>query len=508
MQLKKQVILLILDGFGHREEKENNAVALANTPHLDKLKQQYPYNTINASERNVGLPQGQFGNSEVGHLNIGAGRVVEQDITRIDSAIEQHQFAHNPTLQSAFSKIQANQSLHLLGLFSDGGVHSHMAHFFATLDAAIAFGLKSIVVHPFLDGRDTPPQSAEPYLTTLESYIQKHPQVSIGTIMGRFYSMDRDNRWERVEPAYQALVDNKAPFYAQSALEALQMGYERNEHDEFIQPTIIQDGHPIKNGDVVLFLNFRADRARELTSALLSADFSGFNRTKIQLSYFASMTSYGDQFPYPVLFAPNQIKNSFGEYVSSLGLSQLRIAETEKYPHVTYFFSGGHEACYPKEERILVPSPKVKTYDLQPQMSAYEVTDHIVKAVEKHQFDVIICNFANGDMVGHSGVLSAAIAAVETLDECVGRIVDIAKQEGVEVLITADHGNCERMFDHVHDQVHTQHTLDPVPFLYIGRKAHIKSGGALKDIAPSLLAMMGLAKPEEMTGESLIEFDE
>ena len=502
---KKTAILLILDGFGVREDTQDNAVLQAHTPNLDQYRKQFAYNTINASERMVGLPRGQFGNSEVGHLNIGAGRVVEQDITRIDIAIEEGKYAQNAVLQDTFNKAKSTK-LHLLGLFSDGGVHSHVDHIFATIDAAIAAGVVQIVVHPFLDGRDTPPKSAEPFLQKLESYCNKYTSVQIGTVMGRFYAMDRDKRWERVSAAYQALVENTAPFHAQNALQALSMGYERDEMDEFIQPTIIGNGHPIEDGDVVLFLNFRADRARQLTIALTDASFNEFPHKKVKLAGFASMTSYGDQFVFPVLFVPHKIQNSFGEYISAQGLTQLRIAETEKYPHVTYFFSGGTETPFAGEERILVPSPKVKTYDLQPQMSAYEVTEHIVDVLNQHRFDVIICNFANGDMVGHSGHLDAAIKAVETLDKCVGKIVEAAQKNNAEVLITADHGNCEQMFDNKHHQIHTQHTLNPVPFIYIGRQATIKSGGALKDIAPSLLSILGLPKPPEMTGDSLIEF--
>lgn len=506
MHIKKPVILLILDGFGHRQEGSDNAILHAKTPTLDHLISKYAYGTINASERSVGLPRGQFGNSEVGHLNIGAGRVVEQDITRIDIDIENHKFAQNPTLKTAFSHAIAPKALHLIGLFSDGGVHSHIDHFFATLDAAIDAKVENIIVHPFLDGRDTPPRSSEAYLYKLEDYIKLHPQVKIGTVIGRFYSMDRDNRWERVEAAYQALVNNQAPFQAASSLDALKAAYDRDENDEFVQPTIIAGGEPIKDGDVVLFLNFRADRARELTSALTLPEFNNFERKPLKLSYFASLTSYGKQYSHAVLYTPVQIKNGLGEYISTLGLRQLRIAETEKYPHVTYFFNGGEETPYPNEERIMVPSPKVKTYDLQPEMNAPEVTRHIVESLEQNKFDVIICNFANGDMVGHSGIFDAAVKAVEALDKCVGLIVEAAQKVNGEVLITADHGNCERMFDNVHHQAHTQHTLDPVPFLYVGRPAKIKAGGALKDIAPSLLAMLGVPKTAEMTGENLIEF--
>lgn len=499
-------VLLILDGFGDRVEKEDNAIANAKTPNIDLLKKEYAYNTIDASERMVGLPKGQFGNSEVGHLNIGAGRVVGQDIVRIDMDIESGQYAQNPVLQKTFEHVK-DHALHLIGLFSDGGVHSHINHFFATLDTALAFGIKNIVVHPFLDGRDTPPRSAEPHLKRLMDYQHAHPSVKVGTLIGRFFSMDRDNRWDRVSAAYNALIANDAPFEAETVLDGLSLAYDRGENDEFVQPTLINGGSPIQNDDVVIFLNFRADRCREIASAITNPSFDGFDRQKqVKSIYFTCMTSYSKAYDFPVLYPPREIHNGFGEYISQKGLSQLRIAETEKYPHVTYFFSGGREEPFALEERILIPSPKVKTYDMQPEMSAHEITARLVKAIEHHEFDAIICNFANGDMVGHTGVMDAAVKAVEVLDECVGAVVAAAKNSGAEVLITADHGNCERMYDPINKQIHTQHTLDPVPFLYVGRKAKIKSGGALKDIAPTLLAILGLTKPEEMSGENLIEF--
>ena len=506
MNITKPIVLLILDGFGYRTETQDNAIAAANTPRLDALMQSYAFGTIDASERMVGLPRGQFGNSEVGHLNIGAGRIVEQDITRIDVAVEEKTLAQNPVLQDAFTHSQ-NHSLHLIGLLSDGGVHSHIEHFFAVLDAAIEAGVSSVVVHPFLDGRDTPPQSAHAYLERLQAYCQNHTQVHIGTVVGRFFAMDRDNRWERVQTAYDALVGVSAPFNAASATQALQDAYARGENDEFVQATWIEADRFIQDGDVVINMNFRADRAREITQALLNPDFDGFKRQKQpQIAYYASLTSYGKQYTHPVLFAPQSIQNGLGEYLASQGLTQLRIAETEKYPHVTYFFSGGREEPYAGEERILVPSPKVKTYDLQPEMNAPLVAEHIIEAVQNNRFDFIICNFANGDMVGHTGVFEAAVKAVETLDVCVGKIVDAVQAASGEVLITADHGNCENMFDHSNGQAHTQHTTQPVPFIYVGRPASIKQGGALRDIAPTLLAMAGLSQPSEMSGQNLIEF--
>lgn len=504
MSLTKPIVLLILDGFGHRTEGDDNAVLLARTPHLDQYRQQFAYGTIDASERMVGLPVGQFGNSEVGHLNIGAGRVVPQDITRIDLAIENNTLASNPALTAAWQV--ASKTVHLLGLFSDGGVHSHINHFFAVLNTAVAAGMQKIVVHPFLDGRDTPPKSARPYLQRLQDYISQHPQVSVGCVVGRFFAMDRDNRWNRVEAAYNALFGD-APFQATSVLDALDAAYARGETDEFVQATVVNPQGAIADGDAVLFLNFRADRARELTQALTFTDFPGFSRQHHAcLGYFASITRYGAPYHNPVMFAPQSISNGLGEFLSRHGFTQLRIAETEKYPHVTYFFSGGREEPYEGEERILIPSPKVTTYDLQPAMSAHDIAERIAESVRHHSHDVVICNFANGDMVGHTGVLSAAVAAVETLDACIGEVVQATLAAGGEVLITADHGNCEHMFDPESGQVHTQHTTEPVPFIYIGRTAHIRQGGALKDVAPSLLAMLGVTPPPEMTGHNLIEW--
>ncbi|QRN41811.1 MAG: 2,3-bisphosphoglycerate-independent phosphoglycerate mutase [Neisseriaceae bacterium] len=501
---KKPVVLLILDGVGHGLKTKDNAMFNAKTPHWDNLVENYAYGTIDASEKMVGLPEGQFGNSEVGHLNIGAGRVIDQDITRINDSIKEGTLAYVPVMKELISK--KNRTVHLIGLFSDGGVHSHIEHFFSILDILVENGLEKVAVHPFLDGRDTPPRSAKPYLKRLEKYIQDHPQVRIGSIAGRFYAMDRDNRWDRVEKAYNALVGLNTENSSDS-ISALEKAYERGENDEFVMPTLIHSDASLNNDDAVLFLNFRADRVRELLRALIEQDFDEFVRLKMpKLGYVASMTKYGAMFDCPVMFPPQSLKNSLGEYVSKKGLRQLRIAETEKYPHVTYFFSGGREQPYPKEERILIPSPKVKTYDLKPEMSACEVTDKIIDVVNNEEFELIICNFANGDMVGHTGNLSASIRAIETLDDCIGRIVASVLRKGGEILITADHGNCEKMYDERNNQPHTQHTTNPVPFLYIGEKATVKFGGALKDIAPTLLAMLGLEKPTEMTGENLIEF--
>lgn len=505
MKSTTPVLLLILDGVGHREGGDDNAIFHARTPVLDALRERYAYGTIDASEGAVGLPSGQFGNSEVGHLNIGAGRVVQQDISRIDCDIEAGRFAANPVITDAFAK-SADGTLHLFGLLSDGGVHSHEAHIHALIRAAQAAGVPRIAVHAFLDGRDTPPRSARIYLERLQAVLAECPNARLVGITGRYYAMDRDKRWERVEPAYRLIVDGEADFVFDDAQAALAAAYARDENDEFVKPTRIGAPQPIADGDVVLFMNFRADRARQLSSALTDPAFDGFAARQPRLALFATLTSYGEAYRNPVCYPPQKISNGLGEYLSGLGKTQLRIAETEKYPHVTYFFNGGEEKVYPGEERILVPSPKVATYDLQPEMSAGEVTDRIVEAIQSGRFDAIVCNYANGDMVGHSGVFDAAVRAVEALDACVGRCVDAMLAAGGEVLITADHGNCETMDDVVNHQPHTQHTLNLVPFLYVGRKASIESGGALRDIAPSLLAMMGLPKPDEMTGRSLIHF--
>lgn len=505
MRAQTPVLLLILDGFGERSDSEHNAIHHAHTPNLDRLRKAYAFGTIDASEGYVGLPGGQFGNSEVGHLNIGAGRVVQQDISRIDTDIEAGRFAANPVLAEAFAKSQGH-TLHVLGLLSDGGVHSHEAQIFALIRAAQAAGVGRVALHAFLDGRDTPPRSAATYLARLDKVLADCPAARLATVSGRYWGMDRDKRWERVEPAYRLIVDGEAPLTANSGLEALDAAYARGENDEFVAATRIGEPCPIVDGDVVLFMNFRADRARQLTQALTDPAFDGFQARQPKLGFFATLTSYGEAYSNPVLYPPQTIRNGFGEYLAAQGLAQLRIAETEKYPHVTYFFNGGEEAPYPGEERILVPSPKVATYDLQPEMSAPQVAAHIVDAIASGRFDAIVCNFANGDMVGHSGNFDAAVKAVEALDICVGQCVDTMLAAGGEVLITADHGNCEEMFDHAHEQLHTQHTLNRVPFLYVGRKARIRAGGSLRDIAPSLLSMMGLSQPAEMTGRSLIEW--
>ncbi len=510
----KPVILLILDGFGHSETREHNAVLQANTPNLDRLKATYPHSLINASEHYVGLPDGQMGNSEVGHLNIGAGRIVFQDFERINNSISSGEFFKLPALVNAMQALKAsNKALHILGLLSDGGVHSYQPHIHALLEMAKQQGLSKVYVHAFLDGRDTPPKSAQPYLQALEDHLQQLGVGRVASVGGRFYGMDRDKRWERVAVAYELLVNGTAEYVAADSLTALQQAYARDESDEFVKCTAIRaaDEAPVRmeDGDCLVFMNFRSDRARQLTDALLNQQFAGFERSRVpRFSHYFTLTQYDkNQTLAEPIFAPYTVPNTFGEYVSKLGLKQLRIAETEKYPHVTFFFNGGEETVFAGEDRILVPSPKVATYDLQPEMSAPEVTDKLVAAIESQQYQAVICNYANGDMVGHTGNLQAAIKAVETLDTCVGRIVAAAKKTGAEVIITADHGNAESMFDHTSAQAHTQHTTNLVPFIYVGRQAVIRSGGALSDIAPTLLSLMGVAQPAEMTGQSLIQLN-
>jgi 2,3-bisphosphoglycerate-independent phosphoglycerate mutase len=501
------VLLLILDGFGYREDTDHNAVALAKKPNWDKLWSSYPHTLINASELYVGLPRGQMGNSEVGHLNIGAGRVVYQDLTRVDVAVEDGSFYTNPALSEAVAVAKKQSStLHILGLLSPGGVHSHELHILAMLELAARAGLKQIVVHAFLDGRDTPPRSAAQSLQLLQNKCDALGVGRIATISGRFFGMDRDNRWERVQIAYDMFTQGKAPFKAATAKEGLELAYARGENDEFVQATVIGEPATMQDSDVVVFMNFRADRARELTRALTDDKFDGFVRERFpKLANYTTLSSYGEEFHLPTAYAPTSIHNGFGEYIGNLGLKQLRIAETEKYAHVTYFMNGGIEQPNPGEDRILVPSPKVATYDLQPEMSAVEVTDKLEAAIRSKQYQAILCNYANGDMVGHSGNLDAAIKAIETLDICVGRVVNAMLECGGEVIITADHGNAEQMLDRSTQQAHTAHTLNLVPVIYIGRKANIAATGALQDVAPTLLTMMGLPKPQEMTGKSLIE---
>ena len=507
-QVRKPVVLVILDGFGHREEADNNAIFHANTPVYDQLRNDYPHGLISGSGMDVGLPDGQMGNSEVGHMNLGAGRVVYQDFTRITKAIEDGDFFDNPALCTAVDQaVAAGKAVHLMGLLSDGGVHSHQDHIAAMIKLAAQRGAKQIYLHAFLDGRDTPPRSAQGGIDFIEQAFAEAGTGRIASLIGRYYAMDRDNRWERVEQAWKLLVDGQGEFAAASASEGLAAAYARDESDEFVKATVIGDAAPMQDGDALVFMNFRADRAREITRAFIEPDFNEFQRTRVPaLASYVMLTQYAAQFAAPCAFAPFSLDNVLGEYLGKLGKTQLRIAETEKYAHVTFFFSGGREEPFPGETRVLIPSPKVATYDLQPQMSAPEVTDRIVEAIDKQEFDVIIVNYANGDMVGHTGVFEAAVQAVECLDNCLERITSALKRVGGEALITADHGNCEQMTDHHTGQAHTAHTTEPVPFIYFGeRPASIRSGGVLADVAPTLLTLMGVPVPEEMTGTSIVQ---
>jgi len=505
-------MLIILDGFGYRPESAHNAIAAASKPNWDRLWETFPHTFIHASEAAVGLPTGQMGNSEVGHLNIGAGRVVYQEYTRIDRAIQTGHFFDNYVLRDMLEKVRNNgATLHVFGLLSDGGVHSHEGHIHAMLDMAVQMGVQKISVHAFLDGRDTPPKCAEVYVQRLQDKLRALGKGCIASISGRYFGMDRDKRWPRVQVAYDLITLGEAEYHATSALEGLHMAYERGETDEFVKPTTIhRAGEPaprMEDGDAIMFMNFRSDRARQLTKAFLVPEFDGFERKYLpRLSGYCTLTHYSDEFDVPVAFPPERIRNGFGEYIASQGLRQLRIAETEKYPHVTYFFNGGEETVYAGEDRVLVKSPPVAHYDEQPEMNAYEVTDKLVAAIESRKYDAIICNYANADMVGHTGNFEAARAAIEALDVCLGRVVSAMQAIGGELIITADHGNAETMLDEVTRQPHTAHTTNVVPFVYVGRPARLAETGALEDIAPTLLKMMGLPQPREMTGDALVEF--
>jgi 2,3-bisphosphoglycerate-independent phosphoglycerate mutase len=506
----KPLVLLILDGFGYTETEENNAIAMANTPCWDTLQQRYPMTYLNCSGHAVGLPEGQMGNSEVGHLHIGSGRYVPQDFSKVNDAIIEGRFFENPVLCHAIDEAKANEnSLHILGLLSPGGVHSHETHIAAMLELAANRGLSNVYLHAFLDGRDVPPQSAAHSLIWIEDKMTALGVGKIVSMTGRFYAMDRDNRWDRIHQAYDMLMKAKAPYLATNAQEGLAAAYARGETDEFVMPTLIaptaDEAIFIGLDDAVVFMNFRADRAREISQAITETDFDQFERNHPpHRGYFATLTEYHEKFTYPIAFPSLEIRNSLGEYLAHLGLTQLRLAETEKYAHVTFFFNGGRDTPFDGEDRILVPSPKVKTYDLQPEMSAPEVTYHLVKAIQEGHHDVIICNFANCDMVGHTGVLSAAIQAVETIDASVQCIVDALKSVGGRMLITADHGNIEKMRDDKSGQPHTAHTTNLVPLVYVEGEGALASGGNLADIAPTMLAILGLALPAEMSGKSLL----
>ena len=504
----KPVLLLILDGWGHRDETADNAIALAQVPHWRGLLADYPHTLVHTEGKFVGLPEGQMGNSEVGHMNIGAGRIVYQDLTRVDAEIESGDFFRNPELLAACRAARdAGGTLHLMGLLSPGGVHSHEAHLFALIELAKREGVARVAVHAFLDGRDMPPRSAEASLRALADAMAKAGNAHLASVSGRYYAMDRDQRWERVEAAYRAMTEAAAEFRAADGLAALEAAYARGENDEFVKPTVIDGAAPMRDGDAVVFFNFRADRARQITAAFTVPGFDGFARPRaIALSRFVGMAEYASDLPAKVAYAPEDLRDTLGEVIAAAGLKQLRIAETEKYAHVTFFFSGGREALLPGETRELVPSPKVATYDLQPEMSCPELTDKLVAAIRGGAVDFIACNIANPDMVGHTGDLAAAIQAAEAVDTALGRLREAIEAVGGEMLVTADHGNLEMMRDPETGQPHTAHTVGPVPFVYVGRKATLRAGGALRDIAPTVLQLMGLPKPAAMTGESLVRW--
>ncbi len=502
----KPLVLMILDGFGHSDSPESNAIMAAKTPVWDRLWATAPRTLVSGSGMDVGLPEGQMGNSEVGHMNLGAGRVVYQDFTRVTKAIDDGEFFDNPQLCKVVDgAVNAGRAVHVMGLLSQGGVHSHEDQVIAMVELAARRGAEHIYVHAFLDGRDTPPKSAAPSLTLLEGAYRRLGKGRTASIIGRYFAMDRDNRWERVAQAYNLITEGQAEFSARTAVEGLTAAYERDESDEFVKATVIGDPVRVEDGDAVVFMNFRADRARELTRAFVEPNFAGFERQReLRMSGYVMLTQYAADIPAPCAFPPSSLDNVLGEYLAKQGKTQLRIAETEKYAHVTFFFSGGREEPFEGEERILIPSPQVATYDLQPEMSAPEVTDRIVEAIEQQRYDVIIVNYANGDMVGHTGVFDAAVAAVECLDVCIDRITQALEKVGGEALITADHGNVEQMSDSHTGQAHTAHTCEPVPFVYFGpRKVTLRDGGILSDVAPTMLALLGLEQPAEMTGRSI-----
>ena len=508
----KLTMLMILDGFGDNANKDGNAIKLAKTPNIDELMKKYANTDIYTSGLNVGLPEGQMGNSEVGHTNIGAGRIVYQELTRITKSIEDGDFFTNSEFVSAIENCKKNNSkLHILGLLSDGGVHSHNRHLYGLLEMAKRRDFEDVYVHCFLDGRDTPPASAEGYLIELQDKMKEKEIGKIASISGRFYSMDRDKRWQRVQKSYEAMVNGNG-LKAGSVIKAIEDSYQKEVFDEFVEPTVICNGDEpiatIGKNDSVIFFNFRPDRAREITRALVDKNFNEFETKKDLDLYFVCFTNYDETMPnVHIAFNKEQLKNTFGEYISEKGYTQLRIAETEKYAHVTFFFNGGEEKLFNGEDRILVPSPKVETYDQKPEMSAYEVTDKVIDAINKDKYDCIILNYANTDMVGHTGNLEAAIKAVEAVDECVGKVVNLVESKKGNLLITADHGNAEQMIDYKTGEPHTAHTTNPVPLILVtsNEKLKLKSGGKLADLAPTMLDLMNLEKPEEMTGNSLLD---
>ena len=494
-----------MDGFGKNESTYGNAIAAAKKPNLDKIVSENPMTFIGASGLDVGLPDGQMGNSEVGHTNIGAGRVVYQELTRITKAIQDGDFFTNEALVGAMENCKKNSSaLHLMGLMSDGGVHSHNTHLYGIMELAKRSGVDKVYIHCFMDGRDVPPTSGKDYLAELYKKCDEIGVGEIATVMGRYYAMDRDNRWERVVKAYKAMTEGEGVKF-DCACKMMEESYANDVTDEFIVPAVSEKAVPVKDNDSIVFFNFRPDRAREITRAFVDPAFSGFEREQLKGLYYVCMTQYDATMPnVHVAFKPESLENTFGEYISDKGLKQLRIAETEKYAHVTFFFNGGVEKQYPGEDRILVKSPAVATYDLQPEMSAYEVTDKLLAAIDSDKYDAIILNYANCDMVGHTGVFDAAVKAVEAVDTCVGKIVDAVAAKGGVTLITADHGNADKMYE-ADGSPFTAHTTNPVPFIVVGYPCELREGSRLCDIAPTMLKIMGLEQPKEMTGVSIIK---
>lgn len=506
----KPVLLLILDGWGHRDDPADNAIAQAQLPNWRRLWAGCPHTLIETSGRHVGLPGGQMGNSEVGHMNLGAGRIVYQDLTRVDAAIDDGSFFENTELLAACDAAKSRgATLHVMGLLSPGGVHSHERQVFAMLELAGRAGAPRVAVHAFLDGRDTPPRSAAASLAALQDKCDALGNARIASVSGRYYAMDRDRRWERVRKAWDAIVEAGGEHRAASAQEALEAAYARGENDEFVLPTVIDGARPMADGDAVVFMNFRADRARQLSEAFVSPGFDGFQARRPKLSDYVCLTQYDARLPAAVAFAPDDLRDTLGELVANHGLAQLRIAETEKYAHVTFFFNGGREDAFEGEQRIVVPSPKVATYDLQPEMSCPELTAKLVAAIASGAFDLIVCNIANPDMVGHSGDLGAAIKAAEAVDVALGAIDAAIRAAHGAMIVTADHGNLEMMRDPLTGQPHTAHTVGPVPLLYAGERKHavLRAGGALRDVAPTVLDLLGLARPGAMSGRSLFAAD-
>lgn len=505
--MDKPVVLIILDGWGISDETSHNAIAQANTPQWDSWWQHYPHSQLDACGHYVGLPQNQMGNSEVGHMHIGAGRIIAQDFTRINQAIERGHFEINETLVNAINSAKQNgKALHLIGLLSEGGVHSHQNHLFALLKLCHDYNFDNVMIQLILDGRDTPPQSAISSIEALEQQLNTYPVGKIRSLCGRYYAMDRDKRWQRIEPVYDMLTRGMAEHQADSAINAVKQAYANNLSDEFIPPYLIGEAIPLTDGDSVLFYNFRADRVRQLCYALTEADFNEFYRQVIPDINLITMTCYAKDLDAASAFPPPQLKNTIGEVISQKGLRQLRLAETEKYAHVTFFLNGGNEVVYPGEDRVLIPSPRVATYDLKPEMSAIEVTNVLIESITNHDHDVIICNYANADMVGHSGDITATIQAIETLDQCFQRLATLVEQGDAELLITADHGNAESMFNPKTGQAHTAHTNQPVPLLFVGSKATtLAEKGSLIDVAPTLLHLLNIAIPEQMQGKPIFE---